>query len=110
MKSTISLVLSLVLSFSQLTAWAGPVSPMRDNVPLPDELTNAITSAEGDYIEGKATIHFHINAAHRMVLESVDAPSQELKEHIWFTVHGMETSDTTLTAGISYTLTLNIVK
>lgn len=98
---------SLLLAMS-LSTFASPVSPVREITPFPDEVSKAITSVDGIYLNGAATITFHINDANRVVIEDVDSSIKELKDHVWYTVHGMETADTTLTPGQTYTLTVRV--
>lgn len=98
---------SFLLAMS-LSTLASPVSPVRETTPFPDEVSKAVKAIDGVYLSGAATITFHINEANRVVLETVESPTKELSDHLWFTVHGMQTADTNLVAGQTYTLTVRV--
>ncbi|KAB2814285.1 hypothetical protein [Phaeocystidibacter luteus] len=92
-----------------MNAQAGPVTPVtNDVVPFPDEIKSAICSKDGSDVRGRATVQFHIDATGHVVLEEVEASTVGLNNHIWNTVHGMETADTSLVSGKMYTVTLDV--
>lgn len=99
---------AVFVAFGTLLSNANPVSPIRDVVPFPDEIKVAVNSQSLTRTTGQAQITFHISDAGEVLLDNVDASSPQLLHHIYKTVHGMQTSDTTLVVDRSYTVEITV--
>lgn len=112
MKARKVLFIVLTIAASHFTASGNPVNPLRpvasETVPFPDEIKEAIASRSVSEAGGWAELSFHIDKTGHVVLDEVNAETVALCYHIWKTVHGMETHDSTLVEGRSYSLDLVI--
>lgn len=101
---------ALVILITNFNVLACPVNPVPvDTMPFPDEAREAIISRNATALSGMAIIKFHVDVTGHVVVEAVQSESSDLTNHVWETVHGMETADTTLAQGESYNFKL-IVK
>lgn len=106
-KNTLSaLVLTVLFSFSGI---AVPVKPVASEVtPLPEEIQSALSAPHASIIQGEALVTFHIDATGHVVLEEVETLNLDLYHHLWKTVRGMSTNDTTLVPGQTYQYKLTV--
>ncbi len=91
--------------FMTAQGFMNPVNPTPlEMTPFPEEAQEAILSKSGSNVQGMASVTFHIDATGHVVVEGVNASTLGLENHIWKTVHGMETQDTTLVQGETYSV------